>query len=147
MLGLFNEDWLGKTVAFAGTNTEADDEDQPEELPAGTRVASVTRDSLSNKASDLSRSSPCTTHSLVRYGHSHPAIRSLSSCWAKVQCRPLQTGLPFSSRSTSVSFPFTTSRARMRSASPALTFDPVREISSPLLKLKPRSWRNDCGQR
>jgi hypothetical protein len=74
-LGLFPKTGWGKTVAFAGANTEADVEDQPEELPAGTKVASVTGDSLSNKASDLSRSSPCTTHSLVRYGHSHPAIR------------------------------------------------------------------------
>jgi len=41
--GLVHEDWLGKPVAFAGANTEADDEDQPEELPAGTKVASVTR--------------------------------------------------------------------------------------------------------
>jgi len=43
MLGLFTKTGWGKPVAFAGANTEADDEDQPEELPAGTKVASVTR--------------------------------------------------------------------------------------------------------
>src|ERR1035437_4593990 len=59
----------------------------------------------------------------------------------------LQTGLPFSSRRTRVSVPFTTSRARMRSASPCLTFEPVRVISSPLLKLTPMSSRKDLGQR
>src|SRR4029077_4854245 len=50
------------------------------------------------------------------------------------QRRQLQTGLPLSSRRTRVSEPFTTSRARMRSASPCLTLEPVRAISSPLLK-------------
>ena len=33
-LGLFPKTGWGKTVAFAGANAEADDEDQPEELPA-----------------------------------------------------------------------------------------------------------------
>jgi hypothetical protein len=46
-----------------------------------------------------------------------------------------------------VSLPFTTSRARMRSASPCLTLEPVRAISSPLLKLTPMSSRKDLGQR
>src|SRR5438445_12971175 len=58
-----------------------------------------------------------------------------------------QTGLPFSSRSTRVSVPFTTSRARMRSASPCLTFEPVSPISSPLLKFTPMSSRKALGQR
>src|SRR5713226_1734786 len=63
------------------------------------------------------------------------------------QWRQFQTGLPFSSRRTSVSFPFTTSRARVRSTSPCLTFEPVRTTPSPLLKLTPRSTRKDCGHR
>ena len=42
---------------------------------------------------------------------------------------------------------FTTSRTRIRSASPCLTFEPVRASSSPLLKLTPMSSRNECGQR
>src|SRR5947208_3001739 len=59
----------------------------------------------------------------------------------------VQTGLPLSSRRTSVSVPFTTSRARTRSASPCLIFEPVRAISSPLLKLTPMSSRKDFGHR
>ena len=62
------------------------------------------------------------------------------------RCQP-QTGLPFSSRSTSVSLPFTTSRARIRSASPCLILEPVRAISSPLLKLNPMSARKVWGHR
>ena len=58
-----------------------------------------------------------------------------------------QTGFPLSSRRTNVSFPFTTSRARIRSASPCFTFDPVRVTSSPLLKLMPMSSKKDLGQR
>ena len=57
----------------------------------------------------------------------------------------LQTGLPFSSRRTSVSLPVTTSRARIRSASPCSTLEPVRAISSPLLKLTPMSSRVEKG--
>src|SRR6267142_1062838 len=58
-----------------------------------------------------------------------------------------QTGLPLSSRSTSVSVPFTTSRARIRSVPSCLTFEPVRLTSSPLVKDDPISSRNDLGQR
>src|SRR5882762_2298603 len=57
------------------------------------------------------------------------------------------TGFPLSSRSTSVSVPFTTSRARIRSAPSCLTFEPVRLTSSPLAKDDPISSRNDLGQR
>ncbi len=46
-----------------------------------------------------------------------------------------------------MSVPFTTSRARMRSASLCLILEPVRTISSPLLKLTPMSSRKDLGQR
>src|SRR6266850_7854003 len=58
-----------------------------------------------------------------------------------------QTGLPLSSRSTSVSAPFTTSRARIRTAPPCLTLEPVRLTSSPLARVDPMSSRNDLGQR
>jgi hypothetical protein len=44
-----------------------------------------------------------------------------------------------------VSFPFTTSRARTRSAPSCLTFDPVTTISSPLLKPTPISSRKTLG--
>src|ERR1700741_4050627 len=53
-----------------------------------------------------------------------------------------QTGLPLSSRSTSVSVPFTTSRARIRSVPSCLTFEPVRLTSSPLARGDPLSSGN-----
>src|SRR5437667_198908 len=49
----------------------------------------------------------------------------------------LHTGTPFASRNTSVSVPLTISRARIMSASPSFTFEPVNAISSPLANLTP----------
>ena len=74
-------------------------------------------------------------------------ISRIGDVQREAQRRQVQTGFPLSSRSTSVSLPFTTSRARTRSAVSCLTFDPVRAISSPFAKLTPMSSRKDFGHR
>ena len=76
-----------------------------------------------------------------------PEFLGLVTFRERLQRRQVQTGFPLSSRSTSVSLPFTTSRARTRSAVSCLTFDPVRAISSPFAKLTPMSSRKDFGHR
>src|SRR5207244_2219985 len=72
-----------------------------------------------------------------------PEFLGLVTFRERLQRRQVQTGFPLSSRSTSVSLPFTTSRARTRSAVSCLTFDPVRAISSPFAQLTPLSpWQD-----
>ncbi len=69
-----------------------------------------------------------------------------NSIWTRRQCQ-FQTGSPLASRSAKVLFPFTTSRARKSSPSACLIFEPVSEISSPLLKSIPISSMKALGQR
>src|SRR5271169_626068 len=58
-----------------------------------------------------------------------------------------QAGLPSLKRSVSVSPPFTTSRARVRSAPSCLTLEPVTSSASAALNSTPMSSRNFLGQR
>jgi len=65
----------------------------------------------------------------------------------RFQWRQSQTGSPFASRRTKLSFPLTISRTRKTSVSPGFTFEPVMATSSPLAKLMPISSRKVFGHK